>query len=69
MTYEQIQAINNAMSLLSNVDNIATTREVRDAFTQHAKDLQTADVDIHIVEHFLSIGSAIVNGETTFILG
>lgn len=68
MSYEQIRAINNAMSLLSTVDNIPTTREVRDAFTNHAKELQASGVDINIVEHFLNIGAAIVNGESTFIL-
>jgi inorganic pyrophosphatase len=55
MTIEQITAINNAMSMLVDVDQLAQTTSSVEGFveytSEHIKALKDAGVSEHIVEH------------------
>ena len=59
MTTEQITAINNAMSMLSDLQEAASMmtslENYREYTDQHIKALRDSGVDISIVKHFESI--------------
>lgn len=59
MTTEQITAINNAMSMLADLQEAANMMTSLDNYqewtNQHIKALRDSDIDNSIVEHFESI--------------